>query len=53
MRGNGRVGEIGSAAPTTQASLSSALKSGEDRIAVVDGKLRIMDQMREAELADR
>src|ERR1700758_3528198 len=51
MRGNGGVGEIGPAAADRTSVLEQRLEVGrEDRIAVVDGILRITDQMREAEL---
>jgi hypothetical protein len=51
MRGNRGVGEIGPAAADRTRVLEQRLEAGrEDRIAVVDGILRIADQMREAEL---
>ena len=51
MRGNGGAGEIRPAAAECTRVLEKRLEVGrEDRIAVVDGVLRIADQMREAEL---
>jgi hypothetical protein len=44
MRGNGGVGEIGPAAADRTSVLEQRLEVGrEDRIAVVDGILRITD----------
>ena len=46
-----RPGEIGPAAADLTSVLEQRLEVGrEDRIAVIDGILRITDQMREAEL---
>ena len=51
MRGNGGVGEVGPAAADCTGILEQRLEAGrEHRVAVVDGILRIADQMREAEL---
>ncbi len=51
MRGDGCVGEVCPTAADRARVLEQRLEAGcEDRVAVVDGILRIADQMREAEL---